>query len=295
MPQPTVMSDSAEPLSLFEGVITPENGFDIVNTAAPVLGTRRSAHVGDNVVVPAVTPFVIAAPYDDCDPVTYSAWFASNNDVVDPLLDVQLHEYATIVKLNVAVPLEFVALIFAVTALPLGAAVYVPTMSAVPAVRFTFASAKPVTFAGAVLTVIAVNGAPLATAIGIVNGTFCNTPAYNPLVHVGVAANAGSAPKTAVTSATELTSASANFTVRDPADRRPDRIATTVPPVAPRAWRAPQNRHTPRRCELPAVGPKPTGAGRKWQSPPGAPAEASRSAELPISTRRSDHHTRHRH
>src|SRR6476646_8633559 len=93
-------------------------------------------------------------------------------------------------------PLGFVARIDAVTFVFAGAAVYVPTMSAVPAARLIFVRPNPVTFAGAVTTLIAVSGAPEATAIGIVKGTLRSTPAYCPDVQVGTAANAGVTPTT---------------------------------------------------------------------------------------------------
>jgi hypothetical protein len=194
MPQPMFISDSDESLSLFWGEITPENGFDTVSVDAPRPGTWMNEQVGNSVLEPAVTPPAIAAPNAVCVPVTYWLCFESHTVVVDagepPLA--QLHEYASIVKVPVAVPLEFVALIFAVTVVFAGAAVYVPIMSAVPAVRLMFANPKPETFApGAVFTVIAVSGAPLVTAIGIVNGTFCNTPMYVLPGHTGVAANDG--------------------------------------------------------------------------------------------------------
>ena len=134
--------------------------------------------VGDN-WVPGDTPLVTGALYPVCVPVTYSAWLASKTLVVVPTGEAQLHVYASSANDEFEeLPLVLVARIAAVTVAPLGYAVYVPTMSAVPAVRLMFESANPLVLAGAVITLIAVSGAPAETAIGIVNGTPFSTPMY---------------------------------------------------------------------------------------------------------------------
>ena len=99
MPQPAFMSDSDESLSLFCGEIVPENGFEYVSVAAPSPGTSRLLHTGFGTDTPSVTPLLIAAPYDDCEPATHAACFESNSEYVPPVDVLQLQVYASSAKL----------------------------------------------------------------------------------------------------------------------------------------------------------------------------------------------------
>jgi hypothetical protein len=102
----------------------------------------------------------------------------------------------------------------------------VPTTSAVPAVRLTLASAKPVVLVGEVVTVNPVSGRLAAvTPIGIVYLTFCRTPNGGKLFHAGAAAAAG----------TVVASASPAVV--------PPRMAATAPTLA----RCPERRTLPNR------------------------------------------------